>query len=144
MAGCSQAQRSAAYAALCVGGQLVLKVIEEEVRRGGSAISLDMFMERADLCRCSVRRGIRQCEALGFVAVSRGPRHNNLSKLADGWRDADTADEAARRAKMARLPTPPRQIIAPPRAVRQVKARVEQPRIERAAPSLPTLQWLGR
>ena len=66
MAGRSELQKSPAFAALCVGGKQVLKVVEDEVRRGGSAISIDGFMERADLCRSSVRRGIRQCEVLAL------------------------------------------------------------------------------
>jgi hypothetical protein len=143
MAGRSEVQRSAAYAALSVSGKTVLKVIEEEVRRGGGAITLDQFMD-VDMSRSAARYGIRQCEELGFIAVSMGPRHNNLFKLADGWRGL-SADEAARRVKQARLPTPPRQTGAPPRAVRPVKVRVEveQPAVERRAPSLPQVQWLG-
>jgi hypothetical protein len=138
-----EVQRSAAYRALSDGGQRVLKVIEDEVRRGGSAISLDTLMDATGLCRSSVRRGIRQCELVEFIAVSMGPRHNNLFKLADGWRNVDKADEAKRRIKQAKLPTPPRQISAPPRAVRPVKARVEveQPP-PRAAPSMPVVAWV--
>ena len=137
-------ERSAAFAALSVGGQRVLKVIEAEVKRGGGAISLDDLMDRADLCRSSVRRGIRQCEALSFITVTMGPRRTNEFKLADGWREL-SADEAARRVKQARLPTPPRQTSAPPRAARPLKVRVEveQPAVERRAPSLPQVQWLG-
>jgi hypothetical protein len=142
MAGRSEVQRSAADAALCVGGQRVLKVIEEEVRGGGSAITLDQLMDRADLCRSSVRRGIRQCELVGFIAVAMGPRRVNLFKLSDGWKSLDAA-EAKRRMKLAKEPTPPRQISAPPKPVRQARVEVEQPP-PRAVPSMPVVAWIGR
>jgi hypothetical protein len=95
MAGRSEAQKSPAFAALSVGGQRVLKVIEQ-AGRDGVAISLDQFMERADLCRSSVRRGIRQCELVGFVTVSIGARRCSVFALADGWRrlDADVRSTA--------------------------------------------------
>ena len=144
MAGRSEVRKSPAFEALSVGGKRALKVIEEEVRGGGSAITLDELMDRADLCRSSVRRGIRQCELVGFIAVAMGPRRVNLFKLSDGWKSLDAA-EAKRRMKLAKEPTPPRQSSAPPTA-RQAKVRVEveQPPVERRAPSLPQVQWLGR
>jgi hypothetical protein len=143
MAGRSEAQKSPAFAALSVGGQRVLKVIEQ-AGRDGVAISLDQFMERADLCRSSVRRGIRQCELVGFVTVSIGARRCSVFALADGWRRLD-AGEAKRRMKLAKEPTPPRATSAPSKPVRQAKARVEveQPRVVRQ-PSMPRLAWLQR
>jgi hypothetical protein len=139
---------SAAYAALGEGGQRVLKVIEEEVRRGGSAISLDDLVDATGSCRSSVRRGIRQVEALGFLTVAMTARHANQFALSDGWREVDTADEAKRLLKLAKLPTPPRARTVPPKRVRPVKVEVEveRPPVEpqRYAPSLPTLAWLGR
>jgi hypothetical protein len=136
-------ERSPAFAALSVGGQRVLKVIEQQAGRGVVAISLDDLMDRADLCRSSVRRGIRQCEALGFVVVAMGARRCSVFKLADDWRSVDEV-EAKRRIAQARLPTPPRQTSAPPKPVKPVKVEVEQPPVERRAPSLPQVQWLGR
>ena len=76
--------------------------------------------------------------------VSMGPRRVNVFWLSDGWRGLDM-DEAKRRVKLARLPTPPRQISAPPKPVRQ--AQVEQPVEQpppRAVPSMPAVAWIGR
>ena len=144
MAGRSQAQRSAAYAALGVSGVKVLSVIEQKAGRGAVAISLDTFMGETELGRCSVRRGVRLAEELGFISVAVGPRHNHEFRLVDDWRDVD-ADGAAQRVKQARLPTPPRPRSAPPKPVRPVKVEVEQPvEPQRYTPSLPQVQWLGR
>jgi hypothetical protein len=143
MVGRPEAQRSAAYGALSVGGKLVLKVIEDDVRRGSGAITLDRLMEQRDLCRSSVRRGIRQCEALGFVSVSMGFRRVGQFQLSDRWRALD-ADEAARLVKLAKSKTPPRATSAPPKPVRPVKARVEveQPPPPRQ-PSMPVVAWIA-
>ncbi len=67
-----------------------------------------------------------------------GPRRVNVFRLSDGWRGLDM-DEAKRRVKLARLPTPPRASM-PPKPVRQVKVPVERPRTVRRVPSLPTWQ----
>jgi hypothetical protein len=137
-------QKSEAYATLSVGGGRVLDAVEQLAGRGAVAITLEQLMELTDLCRSSVRRGIRQCELVGFIAVAMGPRRVNLFKLCDGWKSLDAA-EAKRRMKLAKEPTPPRQSSAPPRAVRPVKVpvEVEQPP-PRAVPSMPQVQWLGR
>lgn len=144
MAG-SEVRKSPAFGVLSVGGRKVLRAVADEVRRGGSAISLDTLMGETDLCRSSVRRGIKQAEALGLISVTMGPRHNNLFQLSDGWRAID-AGEAARLAKLSRLPTPPRATSVPPRAVKTAKVPVaevvEQP--QRYTPSLPQLRWLRR
>lgn len=147
MAGRPEVKRSAAYLALSDGGKKVLHVIEDEVRRGVSTISLERLAERADLCRSSVRRGIKQAEALGLISVTLGPRHANEFRLCDRWKSID-ASEAARLVAKTRLPTPPRATSVPPRAVKTAKVPVaevvEQPRIERAAPSMPRVAWLQR
>jgi hypothetical protein len=140
MAGRPEVLRSAAYAVLSASGKQVVKVIEEEVRRGAVAITLDELMDRADLCRSSVRRGVRQCEVLGFVSVTMGFRRVGQFQLSDGGRAID-ANEAERLAKQARLPTPPRASNVPPKPVRQVKAPVERPRTVGRVPSLPTMPW---
>jgi hypothetical protein len=64
------------------GGQRVLKVVEDEVRRGGSAISLDTLMERG-MCRAAARYGIKQVELFGFVMLK-------------AYLGADRADDARR------------------------------------------------
>jgi hypothetical protein len=147
MAGRSDVQRSVAHRAMSDGGRKVLHAVEAEVRRGGGAITLEQLMELTDLCRSSVRRGVRQCEELGFAVVTMGPRRANLFQLSDGWRAIDT-DEAERLAKQSRLPTPPRQTSAPAKPVRPVKARVEQPPVEQPPPprqpSMPVVAWIGR
>jgi len=144
MAGRSQVLKSSqAYAALPVGGKLVLKVIEVLAGRGAIAITLDRLMERCDLCRSSVRCGIRQIEELNFVTIEVGHRRASLFKLSDSWKSVD-ANEAARRVGRARLPTPPRASSAPPKPVRQVKAPVEQPRtVGGGVPSMPAVAWRG-
>jgi hypothetical protein len=143
MAGRSELQKSPAFAALSDSGKRVLQVIEQ-AGRGAVAISLEQFMD-ADMRRSAARYGIRQCEELGLIAVTMGPRRVNQFALADGWRDLETAGEAARLVKLARLPTPPRASSAPPRAVKQAKARVEveQPPTVRQVPSMPTVAWIG-
>jgi hypothetical protein len=70
--------------------------------------------------------------------VSMGPRRVNVFRLSDGCRGLDM-DEAKRRVKLARLPTPPRASSMPPKPVRQVKVPVERPRTVRRVPSL--LAW---
>ena len=144
MAGRSQVQRSAAYLALSDGGGRVLDAVEQLAGRGAVAITLEQLMELTDLCRSSVRRGVRQCEALGFIAVTMGPRRTSQFQLSDGWKSLD-ADGAARLVKQARLPTPPRARTAPPKPVRQAKVRVEveQPPPPRQ-PSMPVVAWIGR
>jgi hypothetical protein len=140
MAGRSHVLRSPAYLALSASGKKVLNLIEQEIGHGCAAISLDQFMDTG-MCRSAARYGIKQCEALGFVAITTGARRVSLFKLTDGWR-ALGADEAARRIKQARLPTPPRASRVPPKPVRQVKAPVEPPRtMQRRVPSLPTMPW---
>jgi hypothetical protein len=142
MAGRSEVLRSAAYAALSVGGKRVLHVVEEQAPHGAVGISLAQFMSQG-MCRAAARFGIKQVELLGFVSVSMGPRRVNVFRLSDGWRGLD-ADEAKRRVAQARLPMPPRASSAPPKPVPQVEARVEPPRTMRRAPSLPTWQDVGR
>ena len=93
--------------------------------------------------RCSVRRGLRLAEELGFISVAVGPRHNHEFRLVDDWRDVD-ADEAKRRVKQARLPTPPRPRSVPPKPVRPVKVKVEVERPPPRQPSMPAVAWLGR
>jgi hypothetical protein len=140
----SEVLRSAAYKALSDTARRVLQVIEQKAGRGGSAISLDTFMSETELGRCSVRRGLRLAEELGFISVAVGPRHNHEFRLVDDWRDVD-ADGAAQRVKQARLPTPPRPRSVPPK-VKPVKVEVVEPVEQtppRAAPSLPRLAWLG-
>ena len=68
MADRSEVQKSAAYAALSVGGKRVLHVLEQEVGHDGVAISLGCFMERG-MCRAAARYGIKQVELLGFVML---------------------------------------------------------------------------
>ena len=68
-----------------------------------------------------------------------GPRRVNVFRLSDGCRGLDM-DEAKRRVKLARLPTPPRTSSMPPKPVRQVKVPVERPRTVRRVPSLPAWQ----
>jgi hypothetical protein len=63
MADRSEVQKSAAYAALSVGGKRVLHVLEQEVGHDGVAISLGCFMERG-MCRAAARYGIKQVELL--------------------------------------------------------------------------------
>ena len=138
-----EVERSAAYRALGFSGAKVLKVIEQEVRRGVSAVSLDTLAGETGLCRSSARRGVRLAEVLGFLTVIMGVRHNSLYQLSDGWRSVGE-DEAARRVKLARLPTPPRERIAPPKPATQAKVRVEVEQPQRYTPSLPQVQWLGR
>ena len=58
-----------------------------------------------------------------------GPRRVNVFRLSDGWRGLDM-DEAKRRVKLARLPTPPRASSMPPKPVRQVKVPVERPAVK--------------
>jgi hypothetical protein len=137
---------SAAYGALSDSGKAVLHVIERRAGHGVVAISLEAIGDATDLSRSAIRHGIRRAEALGFISVTLGPRHNNQFQISDGWRDVETADEAARRMKLAKEPTPPRPASAPPKPVRQVKARieVEQQPVVRQVPSLATVQWLGR
>jgi hypothetical protein len=113
-------------------------VFDLEQAGRGVAISLDKFMEQCDLCRSAVRYGIKQCELLGFAVITIGPRRVSQFRLAEGWRGLD-ADEAKRRVRLARLPTPPRASSVPPKPVRQVKAPVERPRTVRRVPSLPTM-----
>jgi hypothetical protein len=140
MAGRSQ---SPAYLALSEGGRRVLQVIEQRAGRGSAEVSLDCFMDATGLCRSSVRHAIKLIERLGFIAISTEHRRVNQFALSGHWRELDEV-EARRRIAMARLPTPPRQTSAPPRAARPVKAvhPVEQSPPPRQ-PSMPVVAWLG-
>lgn len=144
MADRSEVSRSsAAHLALSEGGQRVLRVIEDEGRRGVSTISLDTLSELSGLCRSSVRRGVRQLEELGFVVISMTPRRVSLFKLSDGWKSLDP-NEVKLRLKQAREPTPPRPRTVSPKPSRPVKVKVEVEQPQRYTPSLPQLRWLGR
>lgn len=134
-------ERSAAFAALSVGGRKVLKVIEEEVRRGAVALSLDDLMGESGLCRSAVRYGVKQAQLLGFIAISVGHRRVNQFALSDHWRELDE-DEAKRLVAKARSPTPQRPRTVPPKPVKRARIEVEQPPPPRQ-PSLPTVAWLG-
>ena len=81
MADRSEVQKSAAYAALSVGGKRVLHVLEQEVGHDGVAISLGCFMERG-MCRAAARYGIKQVELLGVMLKA--------------YLGADRADDARR------------------------------------------------
>ena len=120
-------ERSAAFAALSVGGRKVLKVIEEEVRRGAVALSLDDLMGESGLCRSAVRYGVKQAQLLGFIAISVGHRRVNQFALSDHWRELDE-DEAKRLVAKARSPTPQRPRTVPPKPVKRARIEVEQPR----------------
>jgi hypothetical protein len=144
MADRSELQKSEAYRALSEGGRRVLDAVEQLAGRGAVAITFQQLMELTDLCRSSVRRGVRQCEALNFIVVALGPRRTSQFQLTDGWKSLD-ADEAARLVKQARWPTPPRPRSAPPKPVRHAKVpvEVEQPPPPRQ-PSMPVVAWIGR
>jgi hypothetical protein len=144
MAGRSELQRSPAYRALSDGGVEVLHAVEEQAARGSVAISLERLAELTDLCRSSTRQAIRLCETLGLISVTAGPRRVNEFALANGWRAVDQI-EAKRRLQLPRLRTPPRQSSAPPRAVRQAKARVEEPveQPQPRQPSMPVVAWVN-
>jgi hypothetical protein len=105
MAGRSEVEASAAYAAMADSGRRVLALIEREVERGDGALSLETIMGEAGICRSAARYGVEQIEQLNFATVSTGPRRISLFALSDGWRALD-AVEAKRRAKLARGPAP--------------------------------------
>jgi hypothetical protein len=155
-------RKSPVFAALTASGRKVLTVIERQVWRGGGAISLALLMERADLCRSSVRHGVRLLVELGFIEVALGPRRVSVFSLSARWRSVDAAS-AVRLAKRARSPSPPRPPSEPPKpveptspreepstnarrkqlGVRPVKVEVEPPTPPRQ-PSMPVLAWLQR
>jgi hypothetical protein len=89
MAGRSELQKSPAYWAMSDGGRRVLDAVEQLAGRGAVAITLEQLMELTDLCRSSVRLGVRQCEALNFIVVAMGPRRTCQFQLSDGWKSLD-------------------------------------------------------
>jgi hypothetical protein len=147
-----EVEASAAYRAMASSGQKVLAAIEREIERGNAALSFETLMELSGLCRSAVRLGVKQAEALGFVIVTSGARRTSTFALAEAWRDLNII-EAKRLARLARGPSPPRERSARlthkpqvhrVKAERPVEPEVEVERpVERRAPSLPPLQWLG-
>jgi hypothetical protein len=146
MAGRSGINESVAFKAMSACGRQVLQVIQKRAQHGGATITLGEIME-AGMCRCSARAGIKQCQLLGFVNVTAGPRKVGRFELADGWKavvDAYTAKKVVKASKMpaqrqSRSSSPSPANVAP----LEVKDVLEQPPASIVRqPSLPSLRWM--
>ena len=112
-------------------------MIEEEVRRGGVAISLDDLMG-GWLVQIGGQARRQAVRGSGLHRLSVGHRRVNQFALSDHWRELDE-DEAKR---LVSWRSCRRHRVRACRPSRQVKVG-ERPRTVRRAPSLPPWQVVG-
>jgi hypothetical protein len=72
---------SPAWQKLGASAMRMLHEVERSIEHGRAEATLAKLTEMTGFCRSSVRRAVRQAEALGFVDISLGPRRVGVFAL---------------------------------------------------------------